>query len=173
MFDNRIEKMNPGQVITDARLPDMIEQMGKAIASAQLAMDSTGVKIGTMLGESKVDFKDVNGNSVERSLLELGFTPTFYHFSETEIELKMTVSMRVEKSFGFELDANVGSNDDDPNRAVMYGASVSLDYHQKFNFDVTASSTIKTKLKAVPAPQVFLEAIRDHVSSGGTLSSSD
>ena len=49
MFDNRIEKMNPGQVITDARLPDMIEQMGKSIASAQLAMDSTGVKIGTML----------------------------------------------------------------------------------------------------------------------------
>jgi hypothetical protein len=76
MFDNRIEKMNPGQVITDARLPDMIEQMGKSIASAQLAMDSTGVKIGTMLGESKVNFKDANGNSVERSLLELCFSPT-------------------------------------------------------------------------------------------------
>ena len=167
MPDTRLEQMNPGQVLVDARLPDIIEQIGQSIASAQMALDATGVRIATMLSETEVSFTDAEGQSQQRSLLELGFTPTFYHFSETDIELKMTVSLRIEKGWGFSAELDT---DDAPNRMMPFGANVSLEYHQKYNFDITASSTIRTKMKAVPAPQIFLEAIRDNAAAGGSIS---
>jgi hypothetical protein len=167
MPDTRLEQMNPGQVLVDARLPDIIEQIGQSIAAAQMALDATGVRIATMLSETQVTFTDAEGESSERSLLELGFTPTFYHFSETDIELKMTVSLRIEKGHGFKTELDSAEA---PNRIMPFGANVSLEYHQKFNFDITASSTIRTKMKAVPAPQVFLEAIRDNAAGGGSIS---
>lgn len=168
MTDTRLEKMNPGQVLVEARLPDIIEQIGQSIASAQMALDSTGVRIATMLSETQVGFSDEDGNRQDRSLLELGFTPTFYHFAETDIELNMTVSLRIEKGFGVE--GELGTDDEAPNRMMPFAANISLEYHQKYGFDVSASSTIRTKMKAVPAPQVFLEAIRDNAAGGGTIS---
>lgn len=167
MSDTRLEKMNPGQVLVEARLPDIIEQIGQSIASAQMALDSTGVRIATMLSETQVSFTDEDGESRDRSLLELGFTPTFYHFTETDIELNMTVSLRIEKGWDAEGELDT---EDAPNQIMPFAANVSLEYHQKYDFDVSASSTIHTKMKAVPAPQVFLEAIRDNAAGGGTIS---
>ena len=41
---------------------------------------------------------DSTGVVRERSLLELGFAPTFYHFQEATIEISVTLTMKVEQS---------------------------------------------------------------------------
>ena len=148
-------------------LADMIQKLGVAIAEAQLRLDQVGVNVATILSESKVEFKKENGETVTRSLLELGFTPTFYHFTETDIEVKLTMSMKIEEALDIGGEASIDSPGGGENRAVAWGASISADYHRKFEFDASGSSTVKTHLVSVPAPAVFLDTIKEHARAGG------
>jgi hypothetical protein len=47
-------------------------------------------------------------------------------------------------------------------RAVPFGAAISAEYHRKFEFDMAGSSLIRTKLVSVPAPTIFLDALKDN-----------
>lgn len=174
MFDNKVLKMSPGEALLDAPIADMVQKLGIAIAEAQLRMDQVGVRIATMLNDAKVDFTDDEGNVTTKSLLQLGFTPNFYHFTEATIEVKLTMSMKVEEGFSFGLKANVGSasppgggGSSPPastpvadNRAVMWGVSIDVSYHRKYEFNMSGSSSITTKMVSVPAPTAFLDQIR-------------
>ena len=44
------------------------------------------MRVASLLSEAKVTFNKADGSPVEKSLLELGFLPTFYAFTETDIE---------------------------------------------------------------------------------------
>jgi hypothetical protein len=55
----------------------------------------------------------------------------------------------------------------------MFAATVNFDLHHKYGFETTASSTVRTKMIAVPAPQSFLQALRDNAGSGGTIGAGD
>ncbi len=163
MFANRIESMPVGSKLLEAPVPLLIESLGKAIAKAQFELDATGVRIGSLLGETRVEMKNATGETVQKSLLDLGFTPTFYHFAETEIEVKMTISMQVEESLGGALDVNAGNREGEANQLpVAFGAALNIDYHTRFGFDQEGSSRVTTKLVARPAPAAFLDSLRDH-----------
>ena len=110
LFDNKVAKMTPGEALLDAPMPELIQRMGIAIAEAQLKLDQTSVRIAAMLGESKVMVTNAEGKDVERSLLDLGFTPTFYHFSEAEIKIKLSLNMKIEEDFGVGASLNVGND---------------------------------------------------------------
>jgi hypothetical protein len=110
MLDNKVLQMTPGETLTDVPIQDMIQRLGVGIAEAQLRLDQTSVRIATLLSGAKVDIQDAQGKAVSKSLLELGFTPTFYHFTEAELEVKMTLSMKVEEDFGIGISANVGND---------------------------------------------------------------
>lgn len=166
MIDNSVVNMTPGEVLLDVPVADMIQKLGVAIAEAQLRLDQVGVNVATILSEAKVDFKKENGDTVTKSLLELGFTPTFYQFTETEIEVKLTMSMKVEEGLDIGGEATAGSPTAGENRAVAWGASISADYHRKFEFDVEGSSMVKTKLVSVPPPAVFIDTIKEHARAG-------
>jgi hypothetical protein len=49
--------------------------------------------------------------------------------------------------------------------------TVNVEYHRRYGFDTTASSTVKTKMVSVPPPSVFLDALRQsfglQITSGG------
>ena len=106
-FDNEVAGMTPGQALMDVPIPKLIENTAKAIASAQYELDATSVRAATLLSETQVTFNDAQGVPRDRSLLELGFIPQFYHFTETEMEFKVTISVRVESGIdiGGELEA--------------------------------------------------------------------
>ncbi|MCB1735339.1 MAG: hypothetical protein H6981_10805 [Gammaproteobacteria bacterium] len=110
LFDNKVAKMTPGEALLDAPMPELIQRMGIAIAEAQLKLDQTSVRIAAMLGDSKVTVTNAEGKDVEKSLLDLGFTPTFYHFSETEIKIKLSLNMKIEEDFGVGASLNVGND---------------------------------------------------------------
>lgn len=170
MLDNKVLKMSPGEALLDAPIADMVQKLGVAIAEAQLRMDQVGVRIATMLADAKVDFTDAEGKVTTKNLLQLGFTPNFYHFTEATIEVKLTMSMKVEEGFSFGLKANVGSasppaSSASPpaggdNRAVMWGVAIDVGYHRKYEFNMSGSSSITTKMVSVPAPTAFLDQIR-------------
>jgi hypothetical protein len=106
--------MTPGEALLDVPMADLIQKMGSAIAEAQLRLDQMAVRVASLLGEAKVDFRTVDGGTTSKSLLELGFSPTFYHFTETEIEIRMTISLKVEEDLGVDAGANIGTGGGTP-----------------------------------------------------------
>ena len=171
-FDNQVAGMTPGQIMQDLPIPDLIEKTAKAIASAQYELDATSVKAATLLSETYVAFNDQEGTPKERSLLELGFIPQFYHFSETEMEFKVTISVRVESGIDLGVELGAGTTEGS-SLPVAFAGTISFDLHHKYEFDMEAVTRIKTTMRSVPPPQAFLDAIRVHsASGGGTLSAS-
>ncbi len=163
MLDNKVLNMSPGDALMDAPIADMIQKLGLSIAEAQLRLDQVGVQVATLLSDAKVDFKNDAGETTTKSLLELGFIPSFYQFTETEIEVKLTIQLKVEEGIDVEGEAAVAGAT--KNRAVAFGASINVEYHRKYDFDMTGSSSVKTKLIAIPPPSVFLEMIKTHTPS--------
>lgn len=169
MLDNRVLQMTPGEALMDVPVHEIIQRLGIGIAEAQLRLDQASVRVAALLSEARVEFHDADGQTTTKSLLELGFTPTFYHFTETELEVRMTISMKVEEDFGFELGGNVGSGGGQ-NRAVVFGATLNVEYHRKYGFEASGSSVVRTKLISIPPPAPFLEALKEQARIGGTVS---
>ncbi len=170
MSRNFLRSFNVGERLLEAPVPELIESLGKAIASAQYEMDATAVEIGEKLGNTTVSLRDENGKEVERSLLELGFTPSFYHFQEATIEVKMTINLEVEAGAritrgGGEEDAEEDDDEEESKSVIPIGSSLSLDVHGKFGFDQEGSSKITAKLVSIPSPSAFADALRRHAGA--------
>lgn len=133
--------------LVNAPLPQMVENMGMSIARAQRALDMTSIALAQELTTTMVEF----GEGRTRSLLSLGFTPTFYAFTETTIEAKVAFSMKEETEIGVSASVSGGIG--------VFAASVEASYSRKFSFEASGSSAIATRLVTVPPPQVFLEYI--------------
>jgi hypothetical protein len=169
MIGRFLDSFDVGARLLDAPVPDLIESLGKSIASAQYEMDATGVQIGAMLGQQKVSLKDENGNTIERSLLQLGFTPSFYHFQEAEIEVKMTISLEVAAQVDFPPRPEGADGGDGGGKTVIpVGSPVSLDVHGRFGYDQQGSSRVTAKLVSVPSPAAFTEALRRYAGADGS-----
>src|SRR5690606_35619910 len=157
MFDNKVLKMTPGEALLDAPIAVLGQKLGIAIPEAQLRMEQVGVRIATMLADARVDFTDAEGNVTTKNLLQLGFLPTFYHFTETTIEVKLTMSMKVEEGFSITGSVDLGSGSPpvelpaSDNRAVMWGVAIDVGYHRKYEFNMSGSSSIMTNLMSAPA----------------------
>lgn len=169
MLDNRILHMTPGEALMDVPVHELIQRLGIGIAEAQLRLDQSAVRVAALLSDTRVDFTDADGKQSQKTLLELGFMPTFYHFTETELEVRMSISIKVEEDFGFELGGNVGSGGEPKNRATVFGASLNVEYHRKYGFESSASSVVRTKMISTPPPAAFLEALKAQARAGGKV----
>jgi len=170
MLDNKVLDMTPGEALLEAPIGELIQRVASSIAEAQLKLDQIGVRVASLLSEAKVTFNKADGTPVEKSLLELGFMPTFYAFTETDIEIKLTIQLKVDEDFTIKGSATAGSTAtgegvEAAKRIVPFGITISADYHRKYGFDMSGSSSVKTKLLSVPPPSVFLETIKDHARS--------
>lgn len=158
--------MNIGQELLNAPFPEMVQNLGVGIAEAQYALDRVSIGIAQMMGGFKYDDKGnfvrddgalvkLSANSEPVSLLALGFTPTFYQFVETQIELKMAITMSRSREAGAQLKVK--------GRAPfgLYSASVNASYSQKYQYEANGSSEMRTKLVTVPAPVVFEQRVKE------------
>ena len=175
MLDNKVLDMTPGEALLEAPIGELIQRVASSIAEAQLKLDQIGVRVASLLSDAKVTFNKADGSPVEKSLLELGFLPTFYAFTETDIEIKMTIQLKVEEDLKISGEVSAGSGEgvEAAKRIVPFGIAISADYHRKYEFDMSGSSTVKTRLLSVPAPSVFLETIKEHARSQALLRGSD
>jgi hypothetical protein len=98
------------------------------------------------------------------SMMELGFTPTFYQFIDTLIEVKIAIKMteessttRVEK--GYQRSSRFSAT----RNGLFYSTSVTpvdATYSSKYNYSAEGSSLLRTKLAPVPPPTVLVERAR-------------
>lgn len=157
-----------GRELLNAPFPELVRTLGVGIAEAQYALDRVSIKIAQLMAGFKLDenenlvpdetsmIKLREGDSGV-SLLALGFTPTFYQFVETYIELRLAISMSTQQ------EVNVGTSV----KAAAWSpfgvvaASVNASYSQKYQYEASGSSEMRTKLVSVPAPAMFEQRLRE------------
>jgi hypothetical protein len=107
------------------------------------------------------------------SLLELGFTPTFYQFVDTIIEVKISITITQENS------STTTTGDTSTARAASIGfrftpfgrgrgsaqtqtttSQVNATYSNRYSYTAEGSSLLRTKLTPLPPPAVLEERIR-------------
>lgn len=139
-----------------AALPQLLHSLGTAIAEAQYEMDLKSVEIAERLDELKVDL----GGSGERSLLSLGFTPTFYHLSTATIEARVAFSTTESTEIG--ASASIGGS------FKLFAASVNASYSNKYSFTAEGSSTLVANFVSVPAPDGLRDVMADLAAADST-----
>ena len=185
-----------GQALLDVPFPEMVAKMGLAIAEAQMALDlnsmrtaqalaNTTIPPGTVVvainetvnADGNVTDTEVLYNDKKMPLLVYGINPTFDAFSETVIEVKMAITMALERgtsvSFGqkfsyenttkfkgsfesgglLKLLAGSAEASVENTTTVAYAATMNATYTSKFNYKVEGSSLLRTTLTPVPPPQ--------------------
>lgn len=185
-----------GQELLNVPMPEMIEKMALAIANGQMALDLNSIKTAQALANTTIpegtvvvaikETVDADGNVTdteilyndkEMPLLVFGLNPTFYNFAETIIEVKMAITMVLERAtsvsfgskFSFEnktkfttsfksgglaaLLVGKGSASLENTTTVAYSATFDAKYSSKFSFKEEGSSLIRTTLRPVPPPQ--------------------
>lgn len=175
-----------GQELLDVPFPEMIQSMAMGIAEAQFELDRVGMRLAQMMsGTYDVEVVDpVTGDKTvtqetytisfageELSLLELGFTPTFYQFVDTLIEVKISISITTQtesertrkvtsaSAFGAILPWAAGG--------ALRVSSVSARYASKYQYSAEGSSLLRTKLVPVPSPAILEERIRGLLETPG------
>ncbi|HLT40919.1 MAG TPA: hypothetical protein VK034_31795 [Enhygromyxa sp.] len=137
------------EALEQAPLATLVENLGLGIARAQAALDRSAIELAVKLADPELGL-ELGGQ--RRSLLSLGFAPTFYQFTEATIDIK--VSFSTARSNEFSIGASVGVT------AVMFTASVNASYSQKYSYKAEGSSAVTTRLVTVPAPTVFHQLLR-------------
>lgn len=137
--------------LSQAPLPEMLERLGVAISNAQYAMDHNSIRIARMMADSESGLQ-LHPDEDKRSLLELGFTPSFYHLTEAKLDVRVAFSMSqtTEFSVGAKVGANVG----------FFAASVDASYSAKYSFDAHGSSAVSARFVSVPPPSSLTELLR-------------
>ena len=136
------------------------------------SMDDDTIKLGEVL-DKIIKSGDTDDTEirvpVRHSMMELGFTPTFYQFVDTLIELKMSISVSRETNISrssTQVRASVkGSVGFFSATAKMNVSSVSASYSSKYQYSAEGSSLIRTKLVPVPAPAILEQRIRSMIAS--------
>lgn len=143
-----------GQELLNVPFGDMVMQLANAIAEGQFKMDMTSCKIAKLMGDVDKcgieipNFSEKADGSERVSLIGAGFMPTFYQFTDTIIEVKISISMCTS------IEASASAS------FTCYCASVSASFSAKYSYSVEGSSLIRTKITPVP-PNTFMQKLLD------------
>jgi hypothetical protein len=191
-----------GQQLLNVPMGDMIRQMAFAIADAQLELDESSVRVAELMSGQRMlrdpdgNMVDADGNPSDKpeyvdtrvffghekvegvdvpqkvSMMELGFTPTFYQFIDTIIEVKIAIRISREsersvvnkgetktvQSEAYRRTTLHGSKVG--GRSVVTTTPVDASYSSKYSYSAEGSSFLRTKLVPVPPPPVLEDRIR-------------
>jgi hypothetical protein len=140
---NAVNKM-----LEQSPLPQLVRSLGQAIAEAQLALDRHSIALARELQEPVELF----AGQPKRSLLELGFAPTFYHFTEATIRARVAFSSAESQEFSVGGSVGVGFG--------VFTASVNASYSNKYSFTAEGSSEISTRIVSLPAPAALAQIMQ-------------
>jgi LEA14-like dessication related protein len=187
--------MNVGQLILDVPFPEMVRQLALAIAEGQYALDMNSIEVAQALAETELpaesvivaitETRDAEGNvtNIEpiynedpMPLLVYGLEPRFYEFSESIIEVKITITIRLERSVARTYDTKFsfknrtefsGSYKTSGIASLLFGKakaslknttevayvmSYNAKYSQKYSYKAEGASMLRTVIRPVPAP---------------------
>ena len=191
-----------GQQLLNVPMGDMIRQMAFAIADAQLELDESSIRVAELMSGQRLlrdpdgNLVDDEGNPTDSpeyvdtrvffgqekvegvdtpqkvSMMELGFTPTFYQFIDTIIEVKIAIriSRETERSVTNKGETKTVQSEFYKRstlqggqfgaRSVVTTTPVDASYASKYSYSAEGSSFLRTKLVPVPPPPVLEDRIR-------------
>jgi len=122
-----------------------------------------------------VNVTSTPGDYATYTLLQAGLTPTFYQFTETLIEVKISISQRTELSseleIGSEFELSTEVEAEASANFFLFGGStkvktsstfsshVNYTTSAKYSYSAEGSSLLRTTLKPVPPPPRLLPRI--------------
>lgn len=173
-----------GAAIASVPIDQMILKLAQGIAWGQYELDKTGVAVTKMMGVPG----SVSIGGEKLSMLEAGFLPSFYHFVDTILELKMEVKIREEsnqhmsykESMSKKSETEMGTSMSVKAKAGMaiasvemgvkasykakssqaYSRSVDAGFSQQFSQDLSATSLMRTKIVPKPPPELLVERVK-------------
>jgi len=178
------QTLRVGNALTSVKIDQMIVNLAKGIAYGQYELDKVGVDICKLMGVPGI----VSIGDEHLSMLDAGFIPSFYHFVDTIIELKMEVNIREEDNRGLpsRIAASTEVTTDFYNEVSgkaglafgpysaeaafkssfglkstsAYSKTIDTTRSQKFSQDLSATSLMRTKIVPVPPPEVLIERLK-------------
>lgn len=139
--------------------------------------------------DTRVQFgRNVDGTANRLSMLELGFTPNFYQFVETLIEVKISVTLTKSLDGTTKNQGNISTTEDHSTETRSQGSysyggwwwshhrgsyssstvhkdvktvttPVDATFSAKYNYAIEASSLVRTKLVPVPPPPILEQRV--------------
>lgn len=88
----------------------------------------------------------------EFTLLQAGLAPTFYQFTESVIEVKMSISQKTASSSEFEVGASLEASASWGWGSASFASHVNYKTSNTFSYSAEGSSLLRTTLKPVPPP---------------------
>ena len=97
VIDNETKRI--GGALTNMGISDLVSNLAVGIARGQFSLDQACMELASFMGEAEIAFgKRPDSDEPDKlSLLELGFTPNFYQFNDTTIEVKVAISSQVQR----------------------------------------------------------------------------
>jgi len=126
----------------------MIEKMGVAVANAQKELDNNSIQMLKKMAKEYVEIGEGN----YYNLITLGFTPSFYAFTEARFDAKIDFSVAETESFSFGAEVKVNIQ--------MVSVAVNASYARKFEQSAEGSSAISVKLVSLPPPENFMNLLK-------------
>lgn len=179
---------NLGRDLLNVPMGEMITSMAMAIADAQFDLDSASIRVAQLMGgrmpvfddegkqtgteDTRVYFGlDENNSPQKVSMLELGFSPTFYQFTNNIIEVKIAIKMTYDREYTRSVNT-VTNSKKNRNRGIfsIFGAknsattrttTVDASYSSKYSYSAEGSSLLRCNLVPIPPPAIFEERVRD------------
>lgn len=142
----------------DAPFGDLLYLVAESVAEAQSKLDQNTAEVLQTLAETEVEVPthvdrqvgddgtvSATTTNESRSLLELGFTPTSYQFSEATIDLELDLTVTEERETEREEE---GSSPTYSLRAGTY----ELTEERRYGRELQATASVSARLEPVPTP---------------------
>ncbi len=173
-----------GTALANVPIGTLIKNVALGIAESQTALDIESIRNAQMMsgfGPNTIDGekldmydyrvafgRDADGNAELLSMMELGFTPTFYQFIDTLIEVKMAITATTNtssevknKGMQTRVEArSAGSWWYRRSSVSVTSTPVDATYANRYSYAAEGSSLVRTKLVPVPPPAILEERIR-------------
>lgn len=133
--------------------------MLKEDGTPYLNKDGTPVTV-----EGAIEVSSKAGDPVKMSLMQAGLLPTFYQFTESVIEVKISISHRSSMQTEFEAGSEFSVSTEAEAHGSLFGfggsgsvsttfaSHVNLKASSSFEYSAEGSSLLRTTLKPVPPP---------------------
>ena len=186
--------MGIGKDLLDVPFGAMIFSMANAIAGSQRRLDAASLATMKTLAKAKFDYipeitevltpkpldpiptpngpviptgvnvESIASPPVKLTLLQAGLLPQFYQFTESIIEVKMSLSSKTERESSFEADFAFEVSTEAKASFFVASGSVSTTFSSHVNYKTSTtysysaegSSLLRTTLKPVPPPPRFM-----------------
>jgi hypothetical protein len=179
-----------GQELLNVPFPEMVFKLANAIAAGQRRLDMASLETARALAKARVkvipeifeiiqfqpqaqpglppgtppitgiEVTSVLGKTADYTLLQAGLLPTFYQFTESIIEVKISISYRTSSSSEFEFGASFEISTEASADFLFASGSVSSTFSShvnykhstQYSYSAEGSSLLRTTLKPVPPP---------------------